>query len=42
MFFFHIYNSFETEGHCREQGEFYLMKTIVLFNSDKINMKKIV
>ena len=40
MFIFHIYNSLETEGHCRDQGDFYLLKTIILFNSGKINMKK--
>ena len=40
MFMFHIYNSFETEGHCRDQGDFYLLKTIISFNSGKIKMKK--
>ena len=40
MFIFHIYSSFETEGHCRDQGDFYLLKTIISFNSGKINMKK--
>ena len=39
MFNFHIYNSFETEGHCRDQGDFYLLKTIISFNSGKISMK---
>ena len=40
MFIFHIYRSFETEGHCRDQVDFYLLKTIVSFNRGKINMKK--
>ena len=40
MFIFHIYSSFETEGDCRDQGDFYLLKTILLFNNGKINMKK--
>ena len=40
MFNFHIYNNFKTEGHCRDQGDFYLLKTIILFNSGKIKMKK--
>ena len=40
MFIFHIYNSFETEVHCRDQGDFYLLKTIISFNSGKIKMKK--
>ena len=22
MFIFHIYNSFDTEGHCRDKGDF--------------------
>ena len=39
MFIFHVYNSFETEGHCRDQGDFYLLKTIISFNSGKIKMK---
>ena len=39
MLILHIYNSFETEGHCRDQGDFYLLKTIISFNSGKINMK---
>ena len=42
MFIFHIYNRFETEGHCKDQGDFYLLKTIISFNSGKINMKKLV
>ena len=40
MFNFHIYSSFEIEGHCRDQGDFYLLKTIISFNSDKISIKK--
>ena len=40
MFIFHIYSSFETDGHCRDQGHFYLLKTIISFDSGKINMKK--
>ena len=40
MFIFHIYNSFETEGHW-DQGFFYLLKTITSLNSGKINMKYI-
>ena len=40
MFIFHIYSSFETEGHCRDKGDFYLLKTIVSFNSGIINLKK--
>ena len=39
MFIFHIYSSFETEGHCRDQGDFYLLKTIISFNSGKISVK---
>ena len=39
MFIFHIYNSFETEGHFRDQGDFYLLKTIISFNSGKISIK---
>ena len=39
MFNFHIYSSFETEGHCRDQGDFYLLKTIITFNSGKISIK---
>ena len=39
MFIFHIYSSFETEGHCRDQGDFYLLKTIISFNSGKISLK---
>ena len=42
MFIFHIYNNFETEGHCRDQEDFYLLKTIISFNSGKIKMKKLV
>ena len=38
MFILLIYNSFETEGHCRDQGEFYLLKTIISFNSGKIKI----
>ena len=40
MFIIHIYSSFETEGYCRDQGDFYLMETIISFNSDKISIKK--
>ena len=39
MFIYHIYSSFETEGHCRDQWDFYLLKTIISFNSGKINME---
>ena len=39
MFNFYIYSSFETEGHCREHGDFYLLKTIISFNSGKISIK---
>ena len=39
MFIFHIYRSFETEGHCMDQGDFYLLKTLISFNFGKINMK---
>ena len=39
MFIFHIYNNFETEGHCRDQDNFYLLKKIISFNSGKIKMK---
>ena len=39
MFILHIYNSFETEGHCRDQGDFYLLKTLISFNSGKIKME---
>ena len=40
MFIFHIYSSFEIGGHCRDQEDFYLLKTIISFNSGKLNMKK--
>ena len=40
MCIFHIYNSFETEGLCRDKGDFYLLKTIFTFNSGEIKMKK--
>ena len=39
MFIFHIYDSFETEGQFWDQGDFYLPKTIISFNSGKINKK---
>ena len=26
-------------GHCKDQGDFYLLKTIISFNSGKIKMK---
>ena len=39
MSVFHIYNNFETEGHCRDRGDFYLPKTIISFNNGKIKMK---
>ena len=39
MSIIHIYNSFETECHCMDQGDFYLPKTIILFSSGKIKMK---
>ena len=42
MLIFHIYSSFETEGHCRDQGDFYLLKTIISFNSGKIGIKTLV
>ena len=42
MFICHIYSSFEIEVHCRDQGDFDLLKTIISFNSGKINMKKLV
>ena len=35
MFVFHIYSSFETEGHCMVQGDFYLLKTLISFNCGK-------
>ena len=38
MFIFHIYSSFETGGHCRDHGDFYLLKTIISLNSGKINV----
>ena len=40
MFIFHIYNTFETEGHCRDQADFYQLKIIISFDSVKIKMKK--
>ena len=40
MFIFHIYSSFETEGHCMDQGDFYLLETLMSFSCGKINMKK--
>ena len=41
MFILNIYNSFETGGHCRDQGDFYILKSIISFNSHcgKIKMK---
>ena len=39
MLIFQIYNNFETDGHCRDQEDFYLLKTIISFNSGKIKMK---
>ena len=42
MFIFHIYSSFETEGHCMDQGDFYLLQTLISFNCGRINMKKLV
>ena len=39
MLILHIYSSFETEGHCRDQGDFYLLKTIISFNSGKMSIK---
>ena len=39
MFIFHIYSSFETEGHCRDQGDFITEKNNSI-NSGNINMKK--
>ena len=36
MFMLHIYNNFETEEYCRDKGDFYLLKTIISFNSGKI------
>ena len=40
MYILHYYNSFETDGHCRDQGDFYLLKTIISFKSGTIKMKK--
>ena len=40
MFILHVYNSFETAGHCRDQGDFYLLKTISSFNSGKSKDEK--
>ena len=40
MFIFHIYSSFETEDHCRDQEDFYLLKTIISFNSGKKSIKQ--
>ena len=40
MFISLNYSSFETEGHCRDQGDFYLLKTITSFNSGKTSIKK--
>ena len=42
MFIFHMYSRFETEGQCMDQGDFYLLKTLVSFNCGKINMEKLV
>ena len=38
MFILHIYNSVETGGYCRDQGDFYLLKTIISINSGKIKI----
>ena len=40
MLIIHIYSSFETEGRCRDQGDFYLLKTIISFNRCKLSKKK--
>ena len=39
MLILHIYSSFETGGHCRDHEDFYVLKTIISFNSGKMNMK---
>ena len=38
MFIFYIYNSVDTEGHCRDNNV-YLLKTLISFNSGKIKME---
>ena len=40
MLTFHIYNNSDTEGNFKEPGDFYLLKTIVSFNSGKIKREK--
>ena len=41
MFVFHIYNSFATKLHCRDQGDFYLLETMILFKSGKIIINQV-
>ena len=38
MFIFYIYNRVDTEGQCRDKGDF-LLKTLFSFNSGKIKME---
>ena len=42
MFNFHIYNCFDTEGPCRDKGDFFSTETLISFNHGKIKMEKIV
>ena len=42
MFIFYIYNSVDTEGHCRDKGDFFLLKTLISFNSGKIKMETLI
>ena len=42
MFIFHIYNRFDAESYCRDEGDFFLLKTLIPFNSGKIKMEKLV
>ena len=38
MFIISIYNSVDTEGQCRDKKDFFLLKTLISFNSGKIQM----
>ena len=37
-----FYNSIDIEGPCSGQGDFFLLKTLIAFNSGILKMKHIV
>ena len=41
-FILNIYNSFDTDGCCRDKEDFVLLKTLISFNSGKTKIKKLV